>query len=173
MTIRVVCTVLGMLSSVAACGSAAAQTPRVIGWTETVTIRSLDTGDAQPVIKLAAKIDTGAATSSIDANAGRPFTRDGARVVSLAITDATGTENIVKAEIIRSVLIRRAGVASQRRLVVRLSLCVAGATGPAEFTVTDRKGQDAPVLVGRAFLGGRFLVDSAVSNTAPAACGVE
>ena len=155
--------------------SAHAETPPVIGWTEQVRLRSVSPNGstAGPIgnPKLTAKIDTGAETSSVDAHDITTIAKDGAEWVRFTVTDADGKAWPLEAEIVRTARIRRAGAAKQRRLVVRLMLCVAGQTGVADFTLTDRRGQDAPVLVGRAFLAGRFLVDSKAAETAPDACG--
>jgi hypothetical protein len=139
-----------------------ADQPAVIGWTEHVVVA------AGP--RLAAKIDTGAVTSSLDARAITTLLKDGREWARFSVIDAAGKAWPLEAEIVRRVRIRRAGAEPQSRIVVELMLCVAGKSGPAEFTLTDRDGQETAVLVGRAFLAGKFVVDSAATETAPDSC---
>jgi len=49
--------------------------------------------------------------------------------------------------------------ASDRRAVVELELCIDGRTERTQFTLADRSRFLYPVLLGRRFLGGRFVVD--------------
>lgn len=98
--------------------------------------------------------------------------RDGRQHAKFSILDRDGVRHQIDASVVRWVVVRRAGAADQRRPVVALRLCVAGVRGAAEFTLADRGGLDYPVLVGRAFLAGKLVVDSAAVNTADGSCSV-
>lgn len=138
-------------------------TRRSAGWIEDVWI-----GD--PGAPLAAKLDTGAATSSLHAEGIRAVNRGGGEHVTFNFADGTGKRHTLDAPVVRWTRIKRAGAEPDERPVVRLALCLAGVTEETEFTLADRSRLDYPVLVGRSFLAGRVVVDSALKNTADGTC---
>ncbi len=145
---------------------ATAQTPTTVaGWAEYVWLE-LPRGS----VRLRAKLDTGAQTSSIGVSNLKQFSRENAPWVSfdLALEDA-GT-HAVDAPVVRTARIRRAGTRVQERPVIMLRACVAGETRDTEFTVAERRGMEFPVLIGRKFLAGAILVDSTAQFSAPDAC---
>lgn len=113
-----------------------------------------------PPIRVKAKLDTGARTSSINAPVYREYVQDGKRLVSFQMINGTGHETDITAPLVRHARIRRAGTDIQERPVVRLNVCVAGVTSEVEFTITDRSGLNYLVLIGRSFLKDNILVDS-------------
>lgn len=123
------------------------------GWVEVGWI-------SEPSVKVTAKLDTGAETSSINAPRYREFDNGGQRYVSFEFVDNDGDELVIKAPVVRIARIRRAGVGKRDRLVIRLKVCVAGVTREAEFTLADRSGLAYPVLIGRNILAGSIHVDS-------------
>lgn len=148
----------------------AAKGPILIGFEEQVAVGAPKTGGGIVGPVLAARIDTGAETSSIDAQR-LVFANVGGRTrATFNVPDDAGRSWTLEGDVVRWVQVRRAGAERQRRPVVRLSLCLAGVTLPAEFTLTDRAGQDARVLVGRSALAGRFLVAPDLKDTHPEAC---
>lgn len=141
----------------------AATQPQAAGWIEEAWI-----GD--PAAQMAAKLDTGAATSSLHAE---DVTRRGAggeERVTFTFIDRNGERRTFEAPIVRWTRIRRAGADPDERPVVRLALCLAGVTALTEFTLADRSGLDYPLLVGRSFLAGRVVVDSATMHAADGMC---
>ena len=70
----------------------------------------------------------------------------------------------------REAKIKRKGSQVQIRPVVKLGVCLAGVYEEVEFTLTDRSNFEYPVLIGRNFLAGKFLVDSSRSFTLPPSC---
>jgi hypothetical protein len=60
----------------------------------------------------------------------------------------------------------------QERMVVKLGVCLANTYKETEVTVVDRSGLTYPMLVGRDFLEGYFLVDPSVSNKTTPQCKV-
>lgn len=121
-------------------------------------------------VRLEAKLDTGAETSSLHAEGLEVSTAGGGEVARFSLRARDGTAQHLELPVARWVRIRRAGTETERRPVVRLPLCLAGATAVTEFTLTDRTGLDYAVLVGRAFLAGRILVDAARTHSASEAC---
>ncbi|MES0873038.1 ATP-dependent zinc protease family protein [Sinimarinibacterium thermocellulolyticum] len=156
--------VLLVLAPSAAAGDRNERVKEIFGWIEWVAV-----GDKG--IRLKAKLDTGATTSSITAENIEYFTRDGAKWVRFAIRDEhlDGIE-IVEAPLARHVRIRRHGGQSQRRPVVKLGLCVGDIYRERQFSLIDRSGFNYPVLVGRNYLRDHILVDSDIIYTREPAC---
>ncbi len=119
-------------------------------------------------ITLRAKLDTGAKTSSLGGHDVEVFQRSGQDWIGFAV--ANGQARIER-PVVRRVTIRRAGAPDQRRPVVRLLTCFAGATRMTEFTITDRSDMTYPLLLGRRFLAGRVVVDAGAKNLTGGKCG--
>lgn len=135
----------------------------VAGWVEEGWL-------GEPPMKVKVKLDTGARTSSIHAAQFRDYEKDGKRRVSFTLTNNDGVERTIDAEVVRIASIRRAGAELQQRPVIRLKLCIAGVTRETEFTMADRSELTYPVLAGRSFLAGRFLVDPDRTYRAAGTC---
>jgi hypothetical protein len=140
---------------------AAART--VAGWVETGWI-------GEPAIAVRMKLDTGARTSSINAPRFVEYDKDGTRYVRFSLVLEDGRSVDIDRPVERMATIRRAGTDTQARPVIRLKLCVAGFAGEADFTLADRADMTYPVLVGRAFLAGRLVVDPGRTLLAPGFC---
>lgn len=137
--------------------------PAIAGWTETAWLT--DYG-----LAIDAKLDTGADNSSLDAGRYEPFERDGKKWVRFSIEGRDGGIRMVEAPVRRVARVRRAGTGVSKRPVISLTLCVAGRTGQAEITLTDRTGMDYAMLIGRSFLAGRLVVDSGKTQAGARAC---
>ncbi|MDA7949111.1 MAG: RimK/LysX family protein [Hyphomicrobiaceae bacterium] len=135
----------------------------VAGWVE-------DGWIGTPPIRVKVKLDTGAKISSIHAAQYRDYMRDGIRRVSFTLVNNEGQELKIDEPVVRTASIRRGGVELRERPVIRLKFCVAGLASEAEFSMADRSDLSYPVVLGRAFLAGRFLVDSARTFQASVSC---
>lgn len=146
---------VGSLSCVIALAPAPcmAAEPVIAGWIENAWLE----GSA---IKVRAKLDTGAKSSSINAPDRTLFSRGGEDWLRFRLSNIDGASIEIERRIIRHVRIRRAGADTETRPVIALTVCVAGQTAEAEFTVADRTGMDYQILIGRSFLAGTMLVDS-------------
>lgn len=117
-----------------------------------------------------ARIDTGAATSSLNALNVQQFERNGQRWVSfdLVASDAK-TPLHLEAPMVRKVKIRQASYEEiERRPVVELDVALGNSIMQStEFTLTDRTQMKYPVLLGRSFLRDLTLVDVAIEFTHP------
>ena len=119
----------------------------------------------------AARVDTGAALSSISARNVQRFERDGKRWVSFELD--TGEEEAdtipLEAPLKRFVRIRQASFDdSDRRPVIMLDVILGHAIHQkTEFTLADRTRMSYPVLLGRSFLRDITLVDSGESYMHP------
>ena len=118
-------------------------------------------------MKLRARIDTGATTTSIDAREIRVQGRDGKKWVIFDLVDRKNDEKItLEKPLIRIAEIKRHGVEEQERPVVKLRLKIGEVEKYVEVSLTDRSKYDYPVLIGRNFLEGEFVVDVSRSYVA-------
>lgn len=109
-----------------------------------------------------ARIDTGAATSSINAVDIQEFERDGKDWVKFNIThDENGEPEILEARVVRYVKIIQSSDPDQinRRPVIELLVRIGGVSHKSEFTLTDRQHMDYAVLIGRSFIQDVIVVD--------------
>ncbi|SNC74611.1 Uncharacterized conserved protein [Marinobacter sp. es.048] len=151
--------------------------PETLGYVEWVVMQ--DTS-----LRLKARLDTGAKTSSLHAVNIEPFERDGAEWVNFQIPlgdhQDQPTEGELEHEDIilelerpveRTVLIKRKGAPSQKRYVVLMDFCIAGTTHTTQFSLTDRGKFSYPALLGRRFMrDDNILIDSADSFLAEKEC---
>jgi len=137
--------------------------PARAGWVETAWLTAYG-------IAIDAKLDTGAENSSLDAGRYELFEREGKQWVRFSVRGHDSERRMIEAPVLRIARVRRAGTGIAQRPVIALALCVAGRTGEAEVTLTDRTGMDYTMLVGRSFLAGRLIVDSGKTQAGAGAC---
>lgn len=121
--------------------------PLVVGWVEEVLLDDVD-------MKVKAKMDTGAKTSSIDAeiidiakSAKSQKGRPGDTVVFSV--SANGKKKTFEREIVRYVRIKKKGGGYIRRPVIEMTFCLAGKSITEEVNLANRENFIYPVLVGR------------------------
>jgi hypothetical protein len=137
----------------------------LFGWVEWVTVHP-------PGIRLKAKLDTGAATSSLHALDIERFRRDGKRHVRFTIVDPeTGERYRLERPLTRDVRIREYSQGFNRRPVVQLGMCIGTLYREEEFTLTDRRGFIYKVLVGRNHMEDMIMVDPSDTFTQKPSCG--
>lgn len=151
--------------------------PEVMGFVEWVVMG--ETG-----IRLKARLDTGAKTSSLHAVNVESFEKDNEEWVRFQLPlgdheDQPSEGELEHDEVIleferpvyRTVLIKRKGAPSQRRHVVKMEFCIAGKMHETQFSLTDRGKFAYPVLLGRRFMrDDNILTDSARSFVAEQEC---
>ncbi|WP_070967617.1 ATP-dependent zinc protease family protein [Vibrio sonorensis] len=128
----------------------------VLGEIEKVSIDSINqTFDA--------RVDTGAATSSLNAIDIEHFERNGKKWVRFHLSDGASTSddsNWIEAPIVRFVKIRQStNDEGERRAVVELWVKVGSIHEKAQFTLADRSQMSHPVLLGREFIRDIAVVD--------------
>lgn len=128
----------------------------ILGEIEKVTIDSIkQTFDA--------RVDTGAATSSLNAVDIEQFERNGKNWVRFHLSDGEKTldaDNWIEAPIIRFVKIRQSTSEDvERRAVIELWVRVGKIHEKAQFTLADRSQMSHPVLLGREFIRDIAVVD--------------
>ena len=125
----------------------------IIGEAEKVIIKSKD-------LRLKARIDTGAQTSSLGVVNQQPFERDGKKWLQFSVQDPNSGKLIeFKRPVVRIAEIKRHGAKAQERYVVRLKISLGSIEMEREFTLADRSKYTFPVLIGRNVLSGKYLVD--------------
>lgn len=107
-----------------------------------------------------ARIDTGAATTSIGYDSLTPFERDGKSWVAFTLRDRfSDEEHEFKQRLVGTVNIKRAGSKSEERPIVKMRLTLGDIVREVEVTLANRDEFDYPVLIGRNFLDGKAMVD--------------
>jgi len=132
----------------------------VAGWLERIILQPWG-------IKLRAKLDTGAKTSSLHVEDIERFERDGKEWVRFHTTDPDEKSQLktIEAPLIRDVKIKRHKQKPQTRPVVEMTFCLDGNIYTSEFSLTDRGRFHYPVLLGRRLLQQGILVDPASTFT--------
>lgn len=111
-----------------------------------------------PNIVLEARIDTGAKTTSIDAQNITPFERDGKEWVRFDLLVGEKKYNIER-KVTKTILIKRHGEDSQRRYVIKMRIVIGDVSQLISVNLNDRESYQYPVLIGRNFLRDYFMVD--------------
>lgn len=168
---------LMVLFTVSACQSKQVIVPAVVhnvSTTEEVVVEKAHLpiiGEVEPIYFLpmkspfAARIDTGATTSSLDCQDVEYFERDGEKWVAFKLKNRkTGEEHVFEKKVERSFKVKRAGKDESRK-AIKMDVKMGGEVFSAVFSIADRSNFDYQGLVGRNILTGRFLVDTSTSYT--------
>lgn len=128
-------------------------------------------GEVEPVYLLPMKspfmsrIDTGAATSSLDAEDVKKFERDGQKWVSFKVVNReTGETHVFEKPLVKIAKIKRIGDREVRPLV-EMEVKMGGEVFKAKFTVAEREKFEYQTLIGRNILNGRAIVDVSLAKT--------
>lgn len=143
---------LTLLVAVASAPAPAADEKAVAGWVEYVVLYPGG-------LRLRAKLDTGARTSSLDATDIETFTNEDREWVRFRVTNAEGESIVIERPVLREAIIKRHFGRRQRRPVITLTLCIGDILEEAEVNLVDRSGFLYQMLVGRSMLKGDFVVD--------------
>lgn len=141
---------------------------QVFGWVEKAELKPWD-------IKVKAKLDSGALTSSIDARDIETFTKDDEDWVRFrfAMEDEDSGEAVseeVERPLYRSLTVRGAGGRDERPVVL-LNLCVGDTVYEEQFSLRNRSAMNYPVLLGRRTIGHLGHLDVSQTFTRDAECG--
>ncbi|MBW7469857.1 ATP-dependent zinc protease [Marinobacter sp. M216] len=151
--------------------------PETLGFVEWVVMNDTN-------LRLKARLDTGAKTSSLHAVNVEGFKKDNEEWVKFQLPlgdheDQPSEGDVEHEDVVleferpvhRTVLIKRKGAPSQRRYVVNMEFCIAGTIHETQFSLTDRGNFSYPVLLGRRFMrDDNILIDSADSFIAQQDC---
>lgn len=133
----------------------AASAPVVLGWRERLALPALG------IARIRAKLDTGARTSALHVDAIETFVRDGETWLRFTVTTGTRVRKSWRCEARASDRRQVADSSGRRaeRWFIRSEAELAGQRFPLELSLADRRGLRFPMLLGRAALAGRFVVD--------------
>lgn len=108
-----------------------------------------------------ARIDTGAASTSIHASNIVSFERDGSDWVRFQIDHPSVKAPIaIERPLARTVLVKQANSeTSERRLVVKMTVTLGSMTEQIDVSLSERSAMTYPVLIGRNFLRNLAIVD--------------
>lgn len=145
------------------CTSVRAHDKVAIGWLEKASIYPSE-------LVLIAKLDTGAKNSSLNASHIIEFTRDDERWVRFVVADRTGHKVSFERKVHRAVRIKTHGVTPQSRVVVILGICLGAVYKEVEVNLIDRSDFNYPLLLGRSFIAGHFVIDPSRKFTTKPLC---
>jgi len=144
---------------------AAAAEPPTVGWIERVKLGA-------DGLVVAAKLDTGADTSSLHAENIRWEKRADGDWVAFDVVGATGERAKFEHKVVRIARIKqRDSAPAQKRPTILMGVCLGNVYELTEVNLTDRSRFNYEMLIGRNFLAQRFAVDSARTHTVEPACG--
>lgn len=112
-------------------------------------------------IVLHAKLDTGAETTSINAVNPEFFERDNRRWARFSLTNRDNESVTIEAKVIRDATIKRHFGKEQIRPVIMLDICIGDVRKKEEVNLVDRSNLKYQLLIGRNFLKGDILINSA------------
>ncbi|BBL34867.1 hypothetical protein Nstercoris_01118 [Nitrosomonas stercoris] len=176
MAISVIKQILFILSSllllfssvaIAEKNTASFDTLKILGWVEFVRLEPWG-------MKLSARVDTGANTSSMSAYNIEMFKKNGKQWVKFSFDFKKDSEERsveIERPLLRMLKIKQHSGPSQARPVVSMEICLADEVREMEFDLVDRRALNYPILLGRKALAGFALVDSAHAYLTKAVCG--
>ncbi|MEZ5525639.1 MAG: ATP-dependent zinc protease [Pseudomonadales bacterium] len=134
----------------------------IIGWREWCALPDL------AVPGIAAKIDTGAKTSSLHAYKIEPFIRDSQQWVKFRvhpIQRRRRPEILCEAPVVDKRAVTSSNGETEQRFVISTTLVLGAHRFTTEITLTNRDEMGYRMLVGRQSLNQRFVVDPSLSLT--------
>lgn len=141
-------------------------TAQVHGWLETASISAV--GD-----RARAKLDTGAKTSSINAEIVKIFKRDDNEYVLFRVDLDTKHEVTLERKIVRWAKIKSKKGKPIKRPVVIMSVCIGNQILKGETNLADRDHFNYPILIGRNMLSTRVIVDVSRTFTVRPTCDIK
>lgn len=130
----------------------------LIGWREWVELPEWG-------LRLKAKIDTGAKSSSLDVEDIQVLSES---CIAFNVHQLRKSDKVVpvKAELIKSSAVRSSNGITQKRHVVRTTLRLCGVEKPILITLTSRRRMIHRMLLGREALADDFLIDAGADHLA-------
>lgn len=105
------------------------------------------------------KIDSGAYTSSIHCS--KIIREDGNKVSCIFLEPGTSgyTGEMLSFDVVREVIVKSSNGTGEKRSMIYTKIELFGEQHPIYLTLTNRNDMRYPVLLGRRFLKGKFLID--------------
>ena len=117
-------------------------------------------------IQVPARIDTGAATSSLDVC---EIKKMGGKEIEFRLPERCGG-NKVRMPVVAWRIIQSTEGKAERRPVVEMELCLGAKRLRTQVTLNDRSRMEYPLLIGRRVLEKNFIVDVSRSKILPPRC---
>ncbi len=117
-----------------------------------------------------AKLDSGAKTSSLNAFNIEEFQRDEQGWVRFTIKNWEDKKQTLERKIIRHVRIKEHDGGTQRRVVVKMGICLGTLYKEVDVNLVDRSHFTTGMLIGRSFMEGQVLIDPASTYTHTPRC---
>jgi hypothetical protein len=118
-------------------------------------------------IRMQARIDTGAATTSIHAEDIELVEKDGKRWMHFNLLDPATKEKVaVEQRLRRKLVSKQSDGEEQHRYVVKLWVTLGESRSLVEVTLTDRDNMEYPLVIGRNLLVDTAIVDVSRKNQA-------
>ena len=136
------------------------QEKMVIGWREWLALPDLG------IQAIKAKVDTGARTSALHTFGLEPFEKDGSLKVKFTVHPLQRRKDIgvcCVADVVDRRRVTSSDGQSEKRYVIQTTVASGDIRWPIELTLTNRKSMRFRMLLGRAAITGRLLVDPAKS----------
>lgn len=112
---------------------------------------------------IAAKVDTGAFTSSLHCHHIEAYSEGGTSMVKFNLLDPsheTYNEKLFRLPIYKTKKIKSSNGITEERILIKANIRIFNKIFQVELSLTDRSEMKYPVLIGRKLLKNRFLVDS-------------
>ncbi len=141
--------------------------PEVLGWLEGAYLQPWG-------VRVRAKLDSGALTSSIHAEKLEVFEKEGRQWARFHFPYGK-REGFANGFIIEKPIVRQSQVKEHigdnaLRYVVEIDICISGDTFPVEFSLADRGKFNYPIILGRKAMAARFIIDPANSFIGNRSC---
>lgn len=121
-------------------------------------------------LTLKAKIDSGARNTSLHATNVKLFKQNEKDWVSFTTVDGKGGTIVLSAPVHRVARVKRHNGPSQNRPVIITSVCIGNVLRNVEVNLVDRTKLNYPLLIGRSYMEGRFLIDVSLKYTVKPNC---
>lgn len=121
-------------------------------------------------LKVRARVDTGAAVSSVDARSVQVRRLKNERVVRFILAVDGGQRVALELPLAGYRRVTTADGGGEKRPVVTMDVCIDRQRIRAEFTLNDRSRMEYHILLGRNVLAGHFLVDAGGRHLSNPAC---
>lgn len=126
-----------------------------LGWREWLALPELD------ILRIKAKVDTGARTSCLHTFRTEPYTVEGQRRVRFWVhPEQNDLHHVVEcdAEVIDERSVTDSGGHKEMRMVIKTLIMVGNQSWPVEMTLTNRDSMRFRMLLGRTAMAGRCTV---------------
>lgn len=134
----------------------------IIGWREWCSLPDLG------LTQIAAKIDTGAKTSSLHAFKIKPFMHEGEHWVSFNVHPRQRRrqpEIRCKAKVVDERMVTSSNGCAEARIVISTRLVIGPHSFVSELTLSNRDEMGFRMLIGRQSLAKRFVIDPGLAET--------